>query len=182
MNFAFFSSLIRNPLRMGAFTPSGPALTRKIASLIDPNLPGPIIELGPGTGEITRELIKRVDESRLILIEADKTFCPLLKEKFPRALILEGDAFTSSKVLPKHCSLPLGSVVSGLPLRNFPMEQRELLLKSFLKIMAPKAPFVQFSYGIHPPVPEDPKVFTCTFHKRVWQNLPPAGVWVYQSK
>lgn len=181
MNLAFFTSLIKNPLRMGAFTPSGPALTRKIASLVDLSLPGPIVELGPGTGEITQELVKRVDESRLILIETDSTFCPLLKKLFPRAKILEDDAFTSWQTLTQHYPLPLGSVVSGLPLRNFPMEKREMLLRNFLKIMAPGAPFVQFSYGLKAPIPADNTCFTCTFHKRIWSNLPPAGVWVYQS-
>src|SRR5512134_759278 len=49
----FFRSLIEKPLTVGAVAPSGKALARMMASYVDPAVPGPIVELGPGTGPVT---------------------------------------------------------------------------------------------------------------------------------
>ena len=56
---------------------------------------GPVIELGPGTGPVTEALIQRgIPQDRLILIEFDPDFCRLLSRRYPRATIVEGDAYT----------------------------------------------------------------------------------------
>ncbi len=49
--FRFFRTWIEKPLSMGAVTPSGKALARTMAEYVDPHSDGPIIELGPGTGQ-----------------------------------------------------------------------------------------------------------------------------------
>src|SRR4051812_4250194 len=48
----FIATWIEKPLTTGAVTPSGRALARTMAGYIDPAVPGPIIELGPGTGPV----------------------------------------------------------------------------------------------------------------------------------
>src|SRR6478609_9154425 len=53
----FIRSWIEKPLTTGAVTPSGRALARTMASYIDPSRPGPVIELGPGTGPVTEALL-----------------------------------------------------------------------------------------------------------------------------
>ena len=70
---------------MGAVTPSGKILARTMASFVDPRIPGPVIELGPGTGPVTDALIRRgVAQDRLVLIEYNPEFCQLLKRRFPK--------------------------------------------------------------------------------------------------
>jgi phosphatidylethanolamine/phosphatidyl-N-methylethanolamine N-methyltransferase len=48
--------------------------------------------------------------------------------------------------------------------------------------MHPSAPFVQFTYGVAPPIPARPRDYTVTGSNRVWLNLPPARVWVYRRQ
>src|SRR5262245_18417697 len=51
--FRFLRTWIEKSLSIVAVTPSGRALARTMASFVDPRTPGPIIELGPGTGPVT---------------------------------------------------------------------------------------------------------------------------------
>src|SRR6266849_2554027 len=53
----FFRSWIEKPLAIGSVTPSGKALARTMAGYVDPAIAGPIIELGPGTGQVTEALV-----------------------------------------------------------------------------------------------------------------------------
>jgi hypothetical protein len=73
--FRFFRSWIEKPLTVGAVAPSGKALARVMAAYVDPTIPGPIVELGPGTGPVTEALLARgIDPARLTLVEFDPTF------------------------------------------------------------------------------------------------------------
>ncbi len=57
--------------------------------------PGPVVELGPGTGAITNALIERgVDQKRLVLVEYNPGFCALLRDRYPHAKVVQGDAYT----------------------------------------------------------------------------------------
>ena len=71
----FIATATRYPLKMGAIWPSSPELAKAMADQVDPQIKGPIIELGSGTGSITHALIGGgIDESRLILIENHPDF------------------------------------------------------------------------------------------------------------
>ncbi|HTT83527.1 MAG TPA: rRNA adenine N-6-methyltransferase family protein [Rhizomicrobium sp.] len=176
----FLSRLVSKPRRIGAIAPSSPALARKIAAQIDPMLQGTVLELGPGTGVVTEALIARgISIDRLIVVEADPDLARLMRERFPRLRIIEGDAFCLDRTLPHAATGPLAGAISGLPLLNFPPAQRRMLIASTLARMPSGAPFVQFSYGFTPPVPADEDL-TVERAGLVLANLPPARVWVYR--
>ena len=89
-----------------------------------------MIEIGPGTGPVTEALIERgVDEARLILVEYSPEFCTLLRERFPRATVVEGDAYALSTTLAGHLTEKAIAVVSSLPLFNRPPAMRSALVK-----------------------------------------------------
>ena len=72
----FLRSWLERPLVTGAVTPSGRLLARTMASYVDPRVPGPVIELGPGTGPVTDALVRRgVAQDRLVLVEFNPDFC-----------------------------------------------------------------------------------------------------------
>ncbi len=76
-------------------TPSGKALARTMAAYLDPDVPGPIVELGPGTGPVTEAIVEQgIDPARLVLVEFDPTFCRLLQARFPAATVVQGDAYS----------------------------------------------------------------------------------------
>ena len=93
------------PGSSGRFSPApsrrpGKMLARTMASYVDPRIPGPVIELGPGTGPVTEALIRRgVAQDRLVLVEFNPEFCQLLKRRFPKATIIQGDAYDLRETL-----------------------------------------------------------------------------------
>ena len=177
----FLRSWVENPLRTGAVSPSGRFLARTMAGYVDIDLPGPIVELGPGTGPVTEALLRRgVAEDRLVLVEFNPDFCRLLRKRFPAARVVQGDAYGLTRTLDGVVDLPAAAVVSSLPLFTKPLAEREALLQGAFSLMHPAAPFIQFTYATVPPIPKDGPGYRAQGSARIWWNLPPARVWVYR--
>lgn len=177
----FIKSWIDDPLRTGSVTPSSPFLARRMASYVDPASPGPVIEIGPGTGPVTEALIARgIDEARLILVEYSPEFCALLRERFPRATIVEGDAYALSTTLAGHLTEKASAIVSSLPLFTRPPAQRSALVKDAFSLAVDGAPFIQFTYSVISPVPRKGAGLKSQVSDWVLRNIPPARVWVYR--
>lgn len=178
----FLRSWIEKPLAMGAVMPSGKLLARTMANYVDINSDAPVIELGPGTGPITTALVERgIDQRRLVLVEYSPNFCALLRERFPKATVVQGDAYALRETLGEILREPASAVVSGLPLVTKPMRTRVRLLRDAFTALAPKAPFVQFTYSVAPPIPKSLTGITTEASERIWMNVPPARVWVYRK-
>ena len=178
----FLRSWIEKPLHMGAVMPSGRVLARTMAQYVDINSSGPVVELGPGTGAITNALIERgIDQKRLVLVEYNPGFCALLRDRYPQATVVQGDAYTLRDSLWDVLSVPASAVVSGLPLVTKPMLTRLKLIRDAFLALAPGAPFVQFTYSVAPPIPKSLPGVSTQASERIWMNLPPARVWVYRK-
>jgi phosphatidylethanolamine/phosphatidyl-N-methylethanolamine N-methyltransferase len=180
--FRFFRSWIEKPLTVGAVAPSGKALARMMAGYVDPAIPGPIVELGPGTGPVTEALIARgIDPARLNLVEFDPTFCAHLRRRFPGVHVIQGDAYNLRQTLANLLPEPAAAFVSGLPLFNKPLKMRLSLLDQAFAMMRTDAPFVQFTYHAISPIPRSHGNIRAEASDRVWRNFPPARVWVYRK-
>ena len=178
----FLRSLIASPKGVGAIAPSSPALARAIAEQVDPERPGPVLELGPGTGVVTEALIERgVAAERITAIEFDPDFAGRVRARCPGVNVVEGDAFNLEATLGKSDGAGFAGIVSGLPLLNWPLAQRGKLMEDVLARLAPGACFVQFSYGLTSPVPASER-FSVARTAVIWANLPPARVWVYRPR
>jgi phosphatidylethanolamine/phosphatidyl-N-methylethanolamine N-methyltransferase len=178
----FLRSWIEKPLHMGAVMPSGRVLARTMAQYVDIKSTAPVVELGPGTGAITSALIERgVDQKRLVLVEYNPGFCALLRDRYPLARVVQGDAYTLRESLRNVLSAPASAVVSGLPLVTKPMLTRLKLIRDAFVALAPGAPFVQFTYSVAPPIPKSLPGVSTEASERIWMNLPPARVWVYRK-
>jgi phosphatidylethanolamine/phosphatidyl-N-methylethanolamine N-methyltransferase len=178
----FLRSWIEKPLRMGAVMPSGRVLARTMAQYVDADSSGPVVELGPGTGAITNALIERgIDQKRLVLVEYNPGFCALLRDRYPQATVVQGDAYTLRDSLWNVLSVPAAAIVSGLPLVTKPMLTRLKLIRDAFLALAPGAPFVQFTYSVAPPIPKSLPGVSTQASERIWMNLPPARVWVYRK-
>jgi phosphatidylethanolamine/phosphatidyl-N-methylethanolamine N-methyltransferase len=178
----FLRSWIEKPLHMGAVMPSGRVLARTMAQYVDVDSDAPVVELGPGTGAITNALIERgVDQTRLVLVEYNPGFCALLRDRYPQAKVVQGDAYRLRDSLRQVLAAPAAAVVSGLPLVTKPMQTRLRLIRDAFLALAPGAPFVQFTYSVAPPIPKSLPGVSTEASERVWMNLPPARVWVYRK-
>jgi phosphatidylethanolamine/phosphatidyl-N-methylethanolamine N-methyltransferase len=178
----FIQRWLEKPLAMGAVTPSGRVLARTMARYVDPTMDGPIIELGPGTGPVTEALIKKgVKPSQLVLVEYDQAFCRLLKERYPEATVVQGDAYSLRQLLASLLVKPAAAIVSGLPLMTKPLRTRLRLVSDALNLLAPGAPFVQFTYAVVSPIPRRMAGVRAERSEPVWLNVPPARVWIYRK-
>jgi phosphatidylethanolamine/phosphatidyl-N-methylethanolamine N-methyltransferase len=178
----FLRSWIEKPLHMGAVMPSGRFLARTMAQYVDIDSEGPVVELGPGTGAITNALIAHgVDQKRLVLVEYNSGFCALLRDRYPHATVVQGDAYALRDSLWDVLRAPASAMVSGLPLVTKPMLTRLRLIRDAFLALAPGAPFVQFTYSVVPPIPKSLPGVSTEASERIWMNLPPARVWVYRK-
>ena len=180
-NLRFLRALIARPKNIGAVAPSSRALARAIARQIDPVRPGPVLELGPGTGVITAAILERsIAPERLTVIEYDSDFAAAIAARFHGVHVIQGDAFDLDRTLAARPIEPFAGIVSGIPLLNFPMMHRQTYMEALTSRLAPDAPLIQFSYGMHAPVVPPPG-FSVVCAAFVWANLPPARVWVYRK-
>ncbi len=174
----FISQAIRSPGNIGAVAPSGRALGHSIAKGIGPHS-GPVVEIGPGTGSLTRGLLAAgVPEENLILVEVNPDFCAHLAKKFPKARIINSGAQNMHAFGLKNIS----HIISGLPLLNFPQDLQASIARAAFHILAPKGRLVQFTYGPRPPIHPDilnDLGIRWTRRGKVWANLPPASVYEF---
>lgn len=181
----FLKAWIAGPSVTGSVAPSSRMLARAVAEHVDPSAPGPVIELGAGTGPVTEALLARgIEERRLILVEFDPKFCALLTRRFPAAAILRGDAYDLPGTLAALPPISPSAIVSGLPLLLREPAVRAKLLADAFALLAPGAPFIQFTYGLQSPMPPGAVAALGASMSRsrpIWLNLPPAYVWVYRQ-
>jgi phosphatidylethanolamine/phosphatidyl-N-methylethanolamine N-methyltransferase len=179
----FIRTWIGKPLSTGAVMPSSKALARTMARYVDPAANGPVIELGPGTGPVTEALVQHgVDPARLILVEFNPDFCRLLRTRYPAATVVQGDAYRLRRLLDTYVRAPASAIVSGLPLVTKPVRARLRLISDAMALLAPGAPFVQFTYAMVTPIPKALNGIKAEASELIWMNVPPARVWVYRGE
>ena len=179
-NLRFLRALIARPKNIGAVVPSSRALGRAIARQLDPLRPGPVLELGPGTGVVTAEILNHgIAPERLTVIEYDAEFAAAIAARFHGLHVIQGDAFDLNRTLGARRAESFSGIVSGIPLLNFPVQRRRAYLEALVERLMPQAPLIQFSYGMHAPV-VPPDGFSVVCAALVWANIPPARVWVYR--
>ena len=103
----------------------------------------------------------------------------LLRQRFPDATVVQADAYRLRESLAHVARHGAAAVVSGLPLMTKPLRTRLRLFRDALALLAPQAPFVQFTYAVVPPIPKLAGV-KVEASERIWRNMPPARVWVYR--
>jgi phosphatidylethanolamine/phosphatidyl-N-methylethanolamine N-methyltransferase len=177
----FLTGLFTRPKITGAVSPSSRGLARAMAREVPASGDGLVLELGPGTGPVTRALIERgVPAARIVAVEFNPDFCTLLSQRFPELELIEGDAYDLDKALPAKLSGPFAAIVSSLPLLNREPAARIALVQSLIGRLAPGGRLIQFSYGPKPPVAAS-QGFTVKRTAFVPFNLPPAQVWLYRA-
>lgn len=146
----FLRSWIDDPLAVGAVAPSGPALAKLMVSEVFPG--ARVMELGPGTGTLTRAIINRGVSARdLYLLERSPRFTALLKKEFCNVTVIEADATVRNHVLDElHASMDF--VISGLPLVLFSPAQKRGLLQQCFEYLARAGSLYQFTYGVRCPI------------------------------
>lgn len=178
----FIRGMMAEPKTVGAIMPTSARMAAKMASIINTGSGLPVLELGPGTGVITKAILAMgVKPENLVSVEYSTQFYDHLVEKFPGVHFINGDAFNIEETLAAYRGQKFDCVISGIPLLNFPMHARVKLVESLLDLMAPGRPVVQFSYGPKSPVAKRPEIYKVEHFDIILRNIPPAQIWHYKK-
>jgi phosphatidylethanolamine/phosphatidyl-N-methylethanolamine N-methyltransferase len=181
----FFLQWLRAPGRMGAVVPSSRRLADAMAHQIPPDArhdAAPIVELGGGTGSITRGILDSgIPPGRLIVLERDPGLAELLTKRFRGITVLCGDAQDLVSLLAERGVTRVACIVSGLPLLLFPEAARRAVVDGCFAVLAPGRPLIQFTYGFNAPLPPHEHHLHARRVARVFRNVPPAFVWTFKK-
>jgi len=176
----FFKGWIDGPKSVGAILPTSAVTARRMASVVSPASGLPVLELGPGTGIITKAILGRgVAPENIVSIEYSTDFYRHLKKTIPGVNFINGDAFDLETTLADWRDRKFDAVVSAIPMLSFPMEKRIALLEDLLDRMPPGRPVVQITYSPVSPIDARPDRFHIRHLDFVVRNIPPAQLWVY---
>jgi phosphatidylethanolamine/phosphatidyl-N-methylethanolamine N-methyltransferase len=177
----FFKGWIDKPKAVGSIVPTSSITARRMASVVNPCSGLPVLELGPGTGVITRAILALgVKPENLYSIEYSENFVRHLEAQFPGVNIIHGDAFDLDATLGDRRGMVFDSVVSGVPLLNFPVARRIRYIEDLLGRIPPGRPIMQLTYGPLSPVPPRRGNYTVEHFDFVLRNIPPTQLWVYR--
>jgi phosphatidylethanolamine/phosphatidyl-N-methylethanolamine N-methyltransferase len=177
----FFKGWIDKPKAVGSIVPTSSITARKMASVINPKSGLPVLEVGPGTGVITRAILAQgVKPENLYAVEYSTDFVRHLRRLYPGVNVIEGDAFNLDATLGDKSGLTFDSVVSGVPLLNFPVAQRIAYIESLLSRIPTGRPIVQLTYGPLSPIPPGRGDYTVEHFHFVIRNIPPTQLWIYR--
>jgi phosphatidylethanolamine/phosphatidyl-N-methylethanolamine N-methyltransferase len=180
----FFQEMMTSPRQIGAIAPSSKNLSMAMAKWLPDSLDAYVLELGPGTGSVTRALLEKgLNPERLITIEKSPKLADHLRQQFPESIIIEGDALELDSLISQHVpqALPLPLVFSSLPLCNFPNAISAAITAKIRKILRPGGRLIQYSYRLSKRRARSLSNLAYVTSKVVWFNIPPARVSVYQS-
>ena len=168
-----------NPLQMGSIVPSAPALCKRIARQVRRNPDQFVLELGAGTGVISKALLNAgLPPEKLYVVEIVHDMAEHLRKVLPGVHVIEGDARDLAKLLPAHVRGNIGSVVCGVPLVLLPLAEQRRFIDA-MEAVAPGVGFLHYSYCITSPLPY--KRHSLAAKREEWtpRNFPPASVWRY---
>ena len=152
-----------------------------MASLIEPGSGLPVLELGPGTGVITKAILEAgVKPENLWSIEYSEDFVRHLRRDYPGVNFIQGDAFDLDATLGDKRDTVFDSVVSGVPLLNFPVPKRVAYVEDLLDRIPVGRPIVQITYGPVSPVPPGRGNYTVEHFDFILRNIPPSRLWIYR--
>ena len=178
----FFQGWRSNMRAVDAVLPTSAITARRMASVADPHSGLPVLELGPGTGVITKAILDRgIAPDQLTSVEYSSDFYHQLLVNFPGVNFVNGDAFDLKRSLGAQANQTFDCVISAVPLLNFPMHRRVSLIEDLLARIPVGRPVIQISYGPRSPVVPMPDRYHTAHFDFVMRNSPPAQLWVYRK-
>lgn len=178
----FLKRWLSNPLRVGAIFPSSQALTKRVCLEIKNPKKAKIVELGGGTGSVTKALLELgVAPKNLAVVELDPVLCKYLEQNFEGINVVQGNARDLDKIVPKGFE-KVDYVISGMPLTSLPQEVKRGLIEASFKLLSEDGRFIQYCYN--PTLHLSLKSFGihCNLLGAVWRNFPPAVVWEFTQE
>jgi phosphatidylethanolamine/phosphatidyl-N-methylethanolamine N-methyltransferase len=178
----FLKRWLKHPLRLGAIAPSSNSLAEMIAKQVVLNPNHYVVELGAGTGTLTRKLMEYgIPNDRLFVIELDPELYTFLSDTHPNANIIQGNASDLDKLLPADCVGRVSTIVSGLPISTMSFKLQKSIIDAALSVLAPEGGIIQYSYRHNSPIPVERLGLSKEKIGVTFRNIPPATVWRFKN-
>ncbi len=176
----FLRRWLRNPLQMGSVVPSSATLCRRIAALTRWDAGEVVVELGAGTGVVSRALLTAgLPPERLVVLEIVPEMAEHLRRALPPGVqVMTGDAFELTRALPRRLHGRVGTAICGIPLVLLPLERQRRFVAA-VKAVAPGRGFLLYTYCVTSPLPYRALGLRATREAWTPRNFPPASVWRY---
>ena len=177
----FFGKFLKHGTKIASLAPSSPWLSRATVANVDWTKARVVVELGAGTGPITRVIAdKSRSETRVVVLERDADFAALLRERFASRAnfdVIEGDVRDLSALLADRGIAQVDHVISGLPVPSFPKDLQRDLFRVVREVLEPEGTYNQIT--------EIPWVYQGLYRRFFDQvqfvfeprNFPPAGAY-----
>jgi len=178
----FFRRALAHPLQLGTPIPSSPALGRLIASHFKDRKNGLTVEIGGGTGVITRQLLRAgVPADRLLVLEIDPEMADYLRATLPEANVMTGDARRLATLLPPAWRGQVDTIVSGIPMAVLSAAYQRELVDAMFTVLAPAGRYLQYTFTLGgSPVRARRLGLVGRRLGTTFGNFPPASVWTYR--
>lgn len=147
-NIQFLQAFLKNPTKVGSITPSSPELARKMIDGIRPDRNNVVLELGVGTGAITKFLEQIVPDDRSYLgIEIDPALVSVLNKNYPNLKIVRGSASEAVEIHKKSGLGKVTHIICCLPFASLPNKVGEQIHHEIEKFMEQGCTFRTFQYA-----------------------------------
>lgn len=144
----FVKRFVSKPTQVGSIIPSSKYLCRHMMRQIPWDKTQTIVELGPGTGVFTKEILRRkARKTRFFVVERDPTFQNMLRNRFP-GLMIRNEAVQLPLYMKELGIHQVDAIVSGLPFAVLPDEKREQILDRIVDSLVDDGIFVTFQYSL----------------------------------
>ena len=182
---------VRSPRTVGAVAPSSRALAEEMLQGLDLSGPTNVVELGPGTGVVTRVIAERLGpSSHALAVDVEPAFVAAIARRFPRVEAVCGSAADLPALLRDRGMFPAAHIISGLPFASLSSEVTTAILDAIAASLEHGGTFTTFQYLQGYPTPLA-KSFRRAMSERmgaapssriVWRNLPPAFVLTWRHQ
>ena len=177
----FLGKFLKHGTAIASLAPSSPWLSRATVRNVDWEHAKVLVELGAGTGPITKVLAEKASpNTHVVVIERDPDFASILRERYQHLShfdIIEGDVQDLAAMLAERRIDLVDHVISGLPVPSFPKVLQAELFRAVRAVLSPSGSYNQIT--------ELPLVYW-RFYRRFFEdvefafeprNLPPAGAY-----
>lgn len=176
----FFALWLRKPMELAAASPSGRFVAAEMGRHLELARPGAVLELGGGTGGVTRGLLQAgCPPERLVVLEREPDLVAILRKRFPGVLVLQGDAAELGDLFRSAGINSLASVASSLPIKWFPVDIKRAIVDQSLALLGPGGAFLQMTNAFTSPLPMAELALEGKEVGCVWLNFLPAQIWRY---
>ncbi|MEJ2746132.1 MAG: methyltransferase domain-containing protein [bacterium] len=148
----FLWHFIKNPREVGSVTPSSRWLCRRLVNAAELSRCRCVVEFGPGTACLTREILDRLSpEATLFAFEINEEFCKRLKRDcgHPRLVVVSDSAERVGERLSEHGYEGADYIFSGLPFTTLPTAVREGILRETRNALKPGGKFIAYQYSLY---------------------------------